>query len=727
MLASISGSDGQTIVREQIREFRIKENDQYTLWNYDTPTPYHKNLYGSHPFYLEHRLDTGKSHGVFLRNSNGMDINTTQSSITYQIIGGIIDFYFFMGPDPEMVVSQYLDLIGRPAVPPYWSLGFHQCRWGYKDLQNLEDVVANYSKANIPLETIWNDIDYMDKFKDFTFDPENFPVEKMQNFVKNLHSNNQHYVVIVDPGIAIDKNYTPYTEGLQKDVFIKNHKGEVFTGKVWPGFTTYPDFLNTDTISWWGEQMKKFLRMVAIDGIWLDMNEASNFCDGECKTEKDEVKLSLDLEPDGGMLQFDPNNPPYAINNQNGKYPLNKKTLDMDAYHHVDNTNILVYNTHNLYGLTECISTRKALLQINPDQRPFILSRSTFPASGVYAAHWTGDNHATWDDIYVSVPDMLNFQLFGIPFVGSDICGFNGDTTEELCGRWMALGAFYPFSRNHNINTGVPQEAYRWESVASISREMLMIRYRLLPYLYTQFVLANKGSELPSHQMATVVKPLFFKFPKDEYSLSVDWQFFFGPAVMVSQVFQSNTNMLKVYFPPGKWYDWFTQEIIISTDKGLNKTLSTPKDKIQLHVLGGNILTTQAPGMTTTECRKGDFSLLIALDNSYKADGLLYLDDGFTINTKSFVYIQYTAKPDGVGNTVIHAVVTKKSGKCLDLQVPNLNTVTVLGLKNKPLNVEVNGVALKTDSYSFTKKILKISKLTISMEAEWNMKIVEAK
>ena len=118
-----------------MRGFRINASDQYTLWDYDIPTPYHKNLYGSHPFYLEHRVDSGKSHGVFLRNSNGMDINTTESSIIYQIIGGIIDLYFFMGPDPESVISQYLDLIGRPAIPPYWSLGFHQCRWGYSKVQ----------------------------------------------------------------------------------------------------------------------------------------------------------------------------------------------------------------------------------------------------------------------------------------------------------------------------------------------------------------------------------------------------------------------------------------------------------------------------------------------------------------------------------------------------------------------------------------------------------------
>ena len=265
-------------------------------------------------------------------------------------------------------------------------------------------MVANYSKANIPLETIWSDIDYMDEFKDFTFDPKNFPVDKMQTFVKDLHTNNQHYVVIVDPGIVKDRNYTPYTDGLLKDVFIKNRKGEPFTGKVWPGLTVYPDFLNSDTHAWWGEQIHKFLQLVAIDGIWVDMNEASNFCNGECGSENTpavEFTLSLDIEHQSETLQFNPNNPPYAINNQNNNYPLNTKTLDMDAYHHRQDSNILVYNAHNLYGLTECIATREALLSTRPNERPFILSRSTFPSSGAYAAHWTGDNHATWSDMYL--------------------------------------------------------------------------------------------------------------------------------------------------------------------------------------------------------------------------------------------------------------------------------------------------------------------------------------
>ena len=232
------------------------------------------------------------------------------------------------------------------------------------------------------------------------------------------------------------------------------------------------------------------------------------------------------------------------------------------------------------------------------------------------------------------------------------------------------------------------------------------------------------GSQLPSNQISTVVKPLFFQFPRDEYSVFVDRQFFFGPALMVSQVFESNTEQLTVYFPPGQWYDWFTQEIIISTDKGLNKTLSTPKDKIQLHVLGGNIISMQSPGMTTTECRKGAFSLLVALDSKQNANGILYLDDGITVDTESFVYIEYSAKRDSVtGHLDVTAVVRKKVDENMDLQTTNLGTVNILGITNSPTKIVLNGDILRNNSYSFSNNSLKITELKINMEEEWKMEI----
>ena len=208
----------------------------------------------------------------------------------------------------------------------------------------------------------------------------------------------------------------------------------------------------------------------------------------------------------------------------------------------------------------------------------------------------------------------------------------------------------------------------------------------------------------------------------DEDSLYIDKQFLFGPALMVSQVLESNTDQLTVYFPPGKWYDWFTHKVIESADTGVNKTLSTPKDKIQLHILGGHILTTQSPGMTTSECRKGAYSLIIALDKNTNAQGRLYIDDGITLDTKIYVYIQYSAKVDS-GSLTITATPNKGSENGLNFDMPDLTTVNVLGLAKSPTKVELNGEIVKTDQYTFSDGNLVVKDLTVKMEEEWSIKI----
>ena len=230
------------------------------------------------------------------------------------------------------------------------------------------------------------------------------------------------------------------------------------------------------------------------------------------------------------------------------------------------------------------------------------------------------------------------------------------------------------------------------------------------------------GYELPGHHISTVIKPLFFQFPMDEHSLYIDKQFLFGPALMVSQVLQSNTDQLTVYFPPGKWYDWFTHMVIESTETGVNKTLSTPKDKIQLHILGGHILTTQFPAMTTSECRKGAFSLIVALDKDANAQGRLYIDDGITVDTKIYVYIQYSTKVDS-GDVTVTATPTMGSVSELNFDMPELTTVNILGLAKSPSKVELNGETVKADQYTFSDGNLIVKDLTVNMEEEWSMKI----
>nr|XP_027811305.1 lysosomal alpha-glucosidase [Marmota flaviventris] len=661
-----------------------------TLWNRDlAPTP-GANLYGSHPFYLTLE-DSGLAHGVFLLNSNAMDVVLQPSpALSWRSTGGILDVYVFVGPEPKSVVQQYLDVVGYPFMPPYWGLGFHLCRWGYSSTAIVRQVVENMTRAHFPLDVQWNDLDYMDAQRDFTFNRDSFA--DFPATVRQLHQSGRRYVMIVDPAISSSGpagSYRPFDEGLRRGVFITNETGQPLIGKVWPGSSAFPDFTNPETLDWWQDMVAEFHAQVPFDGMWIDMNEPSNFVRGS----------------EHGCPSNDLENPPYVPGVVGGT--LQAATICASSHQFLSTH----YDLHNLYGLTEAIASNRALVKTR-GTRPFVISRSTFAGHGRYAGHWTGDVWSSWEQLSYSVPEVLQFNLLGVPLVGADICGFLGNTSEELCVRWTQLGAFYPFMRNHNGLHSLPQEPYRFSEMAQQAmRKALALRYALLPHLYTLFHAAHVRGE-------TVARPLFLEFPEDRHTWGVDRQLLWGEALLVTPVLEPGKDQVTGYFPLGTWYD--LQLVPIETlsslpplpaappcpaihSKGQWVTLPAPLDTINVHLRAGYIVPMQGPALTTTESRRQPMALAVALTAGGEAHGELFWDDGDSLDTLergAYTQVTFLARNNTVVNELVHVA---REGVSLQLR-----TVTVLGVDPAPQQVLSNGVPVSNFTYSPDTKTLAV-------------------
>uniref|UniRef100_A0A8C3KGT3 P-type domain-containing protein n=1 Tax=Calidris pygmaea TaxID=425635 RepID=A0A8C3KGT3_9CHAR len=632
-----------------------------SLWARDVSPTESFNLYGAHPFYLLME-EGGDAHGVFLLNSNAMEVALQPApALTWRTIGGVLDFYIFLGPDPNMVIQQYQQVIGFPAMPPLWALGFHLCRWGYGSSNETWQTARAMRNYQIPQDAQWNDIDYMDGYRDFTFDPQKFA--SLPSLVEDLHKHGQRYVMILDPGISSTNphgSYWPFDEGLRRGLFLNTTQGQPLIGQVWPGFTAFADFSNPDTQQWWLENLQRFHAHVPFDGLWIDMNEPSNFMDG-----------SEEGCPPGEL-----DSPPYTPG---------KEGDEMQA----------PWGAALTSCPRLCLFFSSALIRIR-GKRPFVISRSTFPSQGRYSGHWLGDNRSQWKDMYYSIPGLLSFSLFGIPLVGADICGFSGSTSEELCTRWMQLGAFYPFARNHNSQNEKAQDPTAFSPAARTAmKDVLLTRYSLLPFLYTLFHRAHLQGD-------TVARPLFFEFPRDVTTLELDRQFLWGRSLLVTPVLEPGVDSVTGYVPRGVWYDFYTVRSTSTLGQGLAPShpclsppaqgssvnssgemlkMSAPLEHLNLHVREGAILPTQVS--THPEAtRRNPLRIMVALSQSGTAWGDLFWDDGESLDTferGSYSYLVFNVTQVGRGEE-------GRSGGSRGTWLPQAHVIPFCRISSPPLS-----------------------------------------
>ncbi|CAF3886060.1 unnamed protein product [Rotaria sp. Silwood1] len=602
------GENNHETLKHNVTERKIWgifARDQAINWNMNA------NHYGTHPFYLvmeqtsnSTQAPSGQMHGVLLLNSNAMDYSFgPEPSLTIRTIGGILDFFVFLGPSPEQVVQQYTWLVGRSFLPPYWGLGFQLSRWDYGNLTHMQMVNKRNRDAGIPLDVQYADIDYMDAEKDFTIDPINY--RGLKEFFSQIRTEGMRTVVILDPGTIDDqKYYAPTIEGIKEDVFIKWENGTLMKGTCWPGELFMPDFFTNRTRSWWSRWIKDFHRInLTVDGLWIDMNEPALF------NTNDDFAWNWNMTGTNYTLkcpQSKLDDPPYRTKaafrydetmNRTGR--LSDRTLCMTAlqgeidpgtgtpkYRH--------YDVHSLYGWSQTKPTLDAI-QSATGKRSMVLPRSTFVGSGQWGGHWLGDNEASWFEMKQSLIGMIEFNWFGIPFNGADICGFDKSPTEEMCIRWMQVGAFYPFSRNHNIWKTPDQDPAAWSpSATAIMASALRIRYTLLPYYYTLFYKAHT-------QGSTVIRPLFHEYPTDKNTLDIFLQFLVGQNIMLAPVTDDGARQVQAYIPSSDWYDYYTG-VRMSPEKQFI-TLDAPLNMIPIFLRGGAIIPTQEPANNTKYSR----------------------------------------------------------------------------------------------------------------------------
>ncbi|KAK8777661.1 hypothetical protein V5799_028996 [Amblyomma americanum] len=595
------------------------------------------NLYGVHPFYLCVEED-GKAHGVLLLNSNAIEYTLLKApALRLAAIGGVLDFFLFVGDNPAQVIELYASVIGKPFMPPYWALGFQLSRYGHESLEKLKKVLERNQKAGFPVDVQHLDIDYMENGTTLTVDRVRYA--GLADFInEQREKNGLRFVANLSPALpSTVANYTPFVRGRQQKVFVayptrtplesqsvppvpfKTHN--IMFGILWPcSPVAFVDFFKKSTALWWTKELAELRKKLPFDGIWLDMNEPAEFS-------KNRGALTPDVRKKcfkdwklvcHATIYDDPPYPTRAATQYGPEARLSDRTLcmtgrfgDTDRYWH--------YDVHNLYGWSQMRVTHGALQEILAE-RQLIISRSTYPSSGRYGGHWLGDNQSTWRQLHRSIVGMLEFNMFGIPYVGADICGFYGNVTEELCVRWMQLGAFYPFSRSHNDIRAADQDPATFsEAAQNVMRKALQVRYRLLPYLYTLFYEAHvKGTP--------VVRPLFFEFPQEPHTYGIEAQFMWGKSLLISPIIRNNTYM-SYYLPAGLWYDYYDNAPFLSSGEYMVHNWLRLDTPTPLYVRAGSILATQTPGLSTRD-RLAKPLTLVVYPNDGKASGTLFWDDG---------------------------------------------------------------------------------------------------
>lgn len=579
-----------------------KRGGRYISFNTDTAdhTDANPSLYASHNLLI---VQGAVTFGVFF---------DTPSRVTYEIdykgsgqIRVICDttdlaLYQLENSTAYAIVREFLDAIGPCYLPPLWAFGYCQSRFGYKSEKDIREVLDGHKNAGIPLDSICMDIDYMDRFIDFSVNEKNFP--DLKAFSQEMAAQGIHLVPIVDAGIKVEPGNETYESGVRGGHFCRNKEGGLFRACVWPGMTHFPDFLNPKTREWFGQQYR-FYTDRGIEGFWNDMNEPAIFYS---EYAKGNGKLNMILN--------------MVFPKQRKEKQARDLVRDYQSFFHsVNGKRYRHYDVHNIYGYLMTRASSEGLQKLL-DHRFLLFSRSSYVGAGRYGGVWTGDNSSCWEHLRLNLRHMPSLNMCGFLYSGADTGGFMGNSNRELLLRWLAVSVFTPLMRNHTGNFTARQEAYQFGDPEDF-RKIITLRYRLLPYIYSEYMKAALTADM-------YIKPLAFVFPEDPDCRPIEDQLLVGDSIMIAPIIKEGAVERRVYLPEDMTQVTFDGENFTceSVQKG-TITVRAQLHQVVFFIRKGKLLPI---GKAITNTRDMDLQDLTLLGNGEQY--ALYADDGLSRN-----------------------------------------------------------------------------------------------
>ena len=575
------------------------------------------SFYGAHNFLLVR--DGNTCFGLFVDFPGKVyyDIGYTRHDLfSFHTETPDYDLYLLSGGNENAICREFRTLIGRSYIPPRWAFGLAQSRWGYKTEEDVREVARQYKEHDLPLDMICMDIEYMQDYADFTVNKERFP--DLAKLSADLKAQGIRLVPIIDAGVRIDPNDPTCTEGLEKGYFCKKADGTPFVAAVWPGKAYFADFLRPEVREWFGHKYKA-LTDCGIEGFWNDMNEPSLFYSPE--------RLRAFLDDMAALREKDNIEQeeffPRVVGGAMGL--MNSPADYASFYHEVDGQKVRHDQVHNLYGGSMTRAAGEAFADLRPGQRTLLYSRSSFIGSHRYGGIWLGDNNSSWAQLLANIQMMPSVQMCGFLYSGADLCGFSSDTTPDLALRWLEFGLLTPLMRNHSAVGTRMQEYYRFPEVLPAVRNMIRLRYALLPYLYSEFMKA-------ALENTSYFRPLAFDYPDDPDAREVEDQLLLGEGLMVAPVYVQNAHGRHVYLPePMKLLrlravDDYDEEILPDGHHYIRCAL----DEVLLFLRPGHIIPVAQPANSTSELDDASLTLWSFLPDGESAEYRMYRDDGVT-------------------------------------------------------------------------------------------------